>query len=360
MCAWGDPSNTESYSARHKDHPLSDILLVMVRRILLALVFFVVCVVPVQAQETGWEIKEFLGEYQVASDATVKVTETVSVDFRDLNKHGIYRNVPVDYLDGKGNRRSIDLSVESVTLDGDPVPYEVSKNGREVMMKIGDANKVISGEHEYLISYEIDRVFNFFDTHDEFYWNVTGNEWQVPIEQVLVAVTSPQMPTKSKCFTGYLFDDETDCVEERGEATLMMASTKRLDMGQGMSVVLGYDKGVIYEPTWIQKIWWGLKDNWGYLIPAVTLSILMWLYLKRGRDNYYVDHYDSLSGEKSIPLFAQAVIGDVYYPPKNIQAAEAGLIIDEWVGNYFPFPTITCCYHHFRFRNSKIIRQNFY
>jgi Predicted membrane protein (DUF2207) len=34
-------------------------------------------------------------------------------------------------------------------------------------------------------------ALTFFDTHDELYWNVTGNGWEPPIERVTAEIDLP-------------------------------------------------------------------------------------------------------------------------------------------------------------------------
>jgi hypothetical protein len=41
----------------------------------------------------------------------------------------------------------------------------------------------ITGSHVYKISYTVENgIGSNYQDHDEIYWNATGNEWQVPIE----------------------------------------------------------------------------------------------------------------------------------------------------------------------------------
>ncbi len=38
------------------------------------------------------------------------------------------------------------------------------------------------GEYTYTFIYETDRQLGFFPEFDELYWNVTGNDWNFPID----------------------------------------------------------------------------------------------------------------------------------------------------------------------------------
>ena len=41
------------------------------------------------------------------------------------------------------------------------------------------------------IEYSVANGTRFFEDHDEFYWNVTGNDWPVPIEQASATIYFP-------------------------------------------------------------------------------------------------------------------------------------------------------------------------
>jgi hypothetical protein len=42
--------------------------------------------------------------------------------------------------------------------------------------RIGDPDKVITGEHRYVLTYDVLNAISFFKEFDEVYWNATGNE----------------------------------------------------------------------------------------------------------------------------------------------------------------------------------------
>ena len=92
------------------------------------------------------EIGRFDVSIRVASDSTFVVTETITVDFGDQRKHGIFRTIPVDYertetLGGVpvATRYSIRLKVVDVK-DGEekPIPFTTSKEGPDLFIRIGD------------------------------------------------------------------------------------------------------------------------------------------------------------------------------------------------------------------------------
>src|SRR5207245_551508 len=106
--------------------------------------------------------------------------------------HGIFRDIPVLYEWDQRQNRVYDLGVDSVTdVSGRSWSYKVLDNGVYKEIKIGDPNQTLSGRQSYVIAYTVKGALNGFSDHDELYWNVTGNQWAVPIKEASATVTVP-------------------------------------------------------------------------------------------------------------------------------------------------------------------------
>ena len=147
------------------------------------ILFFIIiglCVyMPVLAQEI---IDDFSVEIKINTDASINVVEKIGYDFGDLQKHGIYRDIPYKYKARGGNYNLRFSDIKVTDEKGNSYEYEVSNYGKNKRIKIGNADKYVSGKKSYIISYKVKRVINFFDNHDELYWNATGNDWTVEIK----------------------------------------------------------------------------------------------------------------------------------------------------------------------------------
>ena len=69
------------------------------------------------------------------------------------------------------------------------------------MWRIGNEHLFIRGDHVYEISYRVRGALNRFESHDELFWNVTGDRWEVPIERATATVHAPQI-SQVTCFAG--------------------------------------------------------------------------------------------------------------------------------------------------------------
>src|SRR6266542_1692870 len=131
------------------------------------------------AQDEGWVIRSFDVRYDLQIDGSFSVRENIVVDFGALERHGIFRDMPVEYRYDDKNNRLIDVSDVSVTDGSSAVPFETSDSRPNMRIKIGDPDKVVSGRQRYVIRYMVHDGLNPFSDHDELFWNVTGNEWPV-------------------------------------------------------------------------------------------------------------------------------------------------------------------------------------
>src|SRR5207237_2902477 len=79
------------------------------------------------ADDTGWVINSFGADISVRQDSTLEIVETIKVDFRGLEKHGIFRDIPVRYHHDQKRDRVYHLQVQGVgNGSGGSWPYEVS------------------------------------------------------------------------------------------------------------------------------------------------------------------------------------------------------------------------------------------
>ena len=110
------------------------------------------------------EIESFGSDINVNKDASVDVKETIVYNFGPNDRHGIYRDIPIDYKDNSGKTIRFDLSNIFVTDgNGVSVNFTNSRLGSKRELKIGDPDILLDGIHTYVISYKASRMVGFFD-----------------------------------------------------------------------------------------------------------------------------------------------------------------------------------------------------
>ncbi len=272
--------------------------------------FFVFLPNPSLAQGLGgFDFSSFVSEIEVAQDGSARITETLSGDFYE-ERHGLFRFIPDITNDNLVIRRSLRLKVRDVQYNGQPVEYEVNRENSNQVIKIGNANKLIFGPFEYVITYDVGRAILFGEDKDVFYWNVTGEDWSNEVFPKVTAIvniegTNPQQISHS-CFTGPTGSIESNCKFGTLNNKLVAAATDPL------TIRLEIPKGVIKPPTKLQLYWWFVIDNYGLfsliLIPIVAIwTFVFWL--KHGVD----------------PRIKKTIIAQ-YDPPKGLTAVETGML----------------------------------
>lgn len=195
----------------------------MVRPVALALRFAAAAAVVVSVlllPSPAWaaeSISAYTVDAVVGADGSMRVTETIVYDFGDAqDRHGIYRTIPQwDELDD-GMRWIHPINVESVSMDGTAVPYEITESGAVIEVRVGSPDVTITGTHEYTLTYVVDGALRTFSEADlapgnpfgfapgdaELYWDFVGLDWGVPISDVRVDVTGPGQVLAAECFAG--------------------------------------------------------------------------------------------------------------------------------------------------------------
>lgn len=299
----------------------------------------------ITGEKNGFDLsKEKILQYdsiiKVLPDSSMQVTENIRVVANNTTiKHGIYRDFPTMYSDANGYRYTVGFSVVSVKRDGNPEPFSIENLANGKRVRIGDASVVLSpGVYEYQIVYTTNRQLGFFADHDELYWNVTGNGWGYPIEQVLASVTLPKnIPTEritTYGYTGLKGSKDGAYTAEVKKDSVDFVTTRSLGPEEGLTIVVGWPKGFVHEPTEQERWNYFLSDNSG-IFYAFGLVVVLFLYyfimwLKYGRDprrGTVVPQYEAPRGLSPAEVGYQTEMG---YQKKVLTAA----ILDMAVKGY--------------------------
>jgi hypothetical protein len=238
-------------------------------------------------------IEQFTSDAQVNVDGSVDVKETISVNAESRQiRRGIFRDFPTTYTDQKGLRVVVGFDVISVKHDRQPEPYSIENLSNGKRIRIGSAEVFLEpGIHVYEIEYRTTRQLGYFADYDELYWNVTGNGWQFPIEATTAVV---RLPPGAKIrqhaeYTGYQGEDGHDSKVFNASGNEYRAvMTRSLSPGEGMTVAVAWQKGIVTPPSQAQKYSWFLSDNIGFIgLAATLLGVALFFYfawVKVGRD----------------------------------------------------------------------------
>ena len=277
------------------------------------LLFAILLFVPRLVSARELRIEKFDSQVTVLQDGSVDVTE--SITFRFIGRwNGVYREIPVEYNTPQQMNYSLFLNVKSITEDGSSLKYESSRDRHYRKLKIyipgaQDTTKTI------VIEYTVSDALRFFDDHDEFYWNVTGDEWDVPIANATANITLPVGATgiRTNFFTGSYRSTSKQAEAQIVGNGVEIHTTAPLGYHEGMTIAVAFDKGLVHEPTAADRTIRFLRSNWPLFLPIAAFCTMFWIWWTRGRD------------PRLRPIAAQ------YNPPDELSPSEVGTLIDNSV-----------------------------
>jgi uncharacterized membrane protein YgcG len=247
---------------------------------------------PARADE---RILSFDSAIAIQRDGSLDVTETIRVHAEGGNiRRGIYRDFPTRYKDRQGNRVVVAFEPLGVLRDGRAEPWFTERRANGVRLNTGDDHFLaVPADVTYTIHYRTTRQLGFFGDHDELYWNVTGLGWSFPIDAVQARVTLPvPVPAaqlRLDAYTGgYGSTGHDASAVADAPGTAVFRTTVPLGPREGLTIAVGFPKGIVAEPSRAQRLRWFLRDNLGFLVALGGLFALSLFYLAQwtrvGRD----------------------------------------------------------------------------
>jgi uncharacterized membrane protein len=274
------------------------------------LVLLLVCSLPAWAR--SYHISKFNSNIHVEEDGSARIEEQITFVFKGVYQ-GIYRDIPVDYPGPSGSNYTLFIKLDSVTDDsGNKLKYEKKTNNGFLHLKIyvpgaTDATRTVN------IEYSVANGTRFFEDHDEFYWNVTGNDWPVPIEQASAMIYFPAEASgklRAQAFQGVYGSSQHASASVTGPG-VSVETTDPLPMRGGLTGDVYIEKGVLHQPSGITRFFRFIRSNPVLTVPLWAFAVMFPLWWIKGRDPD--------PGMSVAPM---------YEPPEKMGPAEVGTLID--------------------------------
>jgi len=276
-----------------------------------ALLALLICCASPAAAQRSYTVERFEAAIHVNKDASIDVTETITARFVG-SYNGLYRKIPVIYRMPQGLNWTIGVSLQSVTDSGGRrLKVETSREQHYIKFKVwvpGAANAT----RTIVLHYRATNGLRFFEDHDELYWNVTGNEWDVPIRATSARIELPAGAegVRAIAFNGAYGSVAQDAAIDTSGTSVRITMPHSLAFHEGLTAVVGWNPGAVRRPTLFDRIARIIGDNWPLALPLVAFAVAFTTWRRRGRD------------PKQRPIAVQ------YEPPAGITPAEAGTLID--------------------------------
>jgi uncharacterized membrane protein len=281
-------------------------------RVLAVLLLALATASPTMAQRQ-LVIRNFDDHVTVSADGTIEVIEIIEARFTGTNWHGLYRTIPIEYTTPQGLNYTLFLEPLSITDDdAHPLKYERSRQGRYLQFKIY-VPEADNSTRTVILRYRVLDALRFFDDHDELYWNVTGDESDVAIESASARFELPAGVSglHAIAYTGTFGSRAEDAqVKPQGNG-FEIRTTRPLGFHEGLTCVVGWDKGFVHPPGPLESVSLFVRSNWPLLIPIFAAMVMFWLWWKRGREP------------------KRGSIAVQYEPPDKLTPGECGTLVDD-------------------------------
>ena len=285
-----------------------------VRTLLLLLVCAITAPAPSFARD--WHINRFDAEIKIDADGHAEVTEHIALHFEG-EYHGIYRTIPVNYPGPGGTNFRLILDHISAE-DGEthaPLKFDSSRDGDYRKLKIYVPG-AIDADKRVDIHYRVLNPVRHFDDYDEFYWNVTGLDWPVPINAASATLELPRGDSglRAQAFTGSYGSTQQDATAKIDGSRVDFISDNPLSMREGMTIDVYIPKGIINQPSFLSLALAFIRGNVILLLPLLTLAVMFTTWYLVGRDP-----------DPGLSVAPQ------YGPPEKMSPAEVGTLVDDAV-----------------------------
>ena len=271
---------------------------------------FILCFgcIDVRADDGGYTIDNYTVEAMYNTNNTIDVKEVIDVNFSSY-RHGIYRNIPETMYVNRNEKYK--LSIKNITVLNDE--YEVDYDSGNRVIQIGSEDYTIIGPHTYTLTYTIVIPEDYHSDLDFIYYSVLGNNWDTTIShfsfdiQFEKALTEKEM-SNIEVFSGSPGNQSNDLnVQPSITSNSIRGSVDNIGAKQAITIFgklrKNYFVGAKQTTSKVPFVFFGLAILFG------LYSLVRCLLIKKTHITPIVN----------------------FYPPKDMDPAMVGTIVDESV-----------------------------
>jgi len=215
--------------------------------------------------------------------------------------HGFYRYIPREYRTGDVQRN---IRITDVRCSD---PFDTDSEDGFFIMKIGSASETYTGKKPYEISYKYDIGADTNDGYDEFYFNLVGDGWEIPINKATFSVTVPCALSDAQIWVTTGRRGSTDqvpfSVKNNGSSITITGTVENIKAGEAVTIRVQLPDG------WYQ----GARSAWdfrslftrlGFIVSMIcaALSAVVWFLAGRDRVPIITARFEAPDGLSPLPV----------------------------------------------------------
>lgn len=279
--------------------------------------FLILLSINVFAQ--GFDVKNYKVEIFINEKGYFDVVEKYDVNFYQ-SKHGILREIQTryDFIDQNNQKEKRSIYISKIKVPNhkfSKTPDWKLRYQDDLIIKIGNKNRLVTGAQHYEISYRVENAFIHENEFDHFYWNIKPPNWRTVFENVEFKIHLPENvlldPEQVFIYAGALgLDTPTDdFIIDFTDQTISVRSKEnvRFEIGESVTALVKMPPNSIAELDFTPNVF--QKYGWiAILIMPIYFFYTFWS--KHGKNK-------------------RTIRTTAYYPPKNIDSAIAGYLIND-------------------------------
>lgn len=261
------------------------------------------------ADEGGYHITHYDFYGSLSKDKVLTVQETIDVMFTE-ERHGIYRDLPFYYYTDRFDGNSVKnmtyrINYGNVATSDDK--HSIDSETTKVSIKIGDEKKTIIGPHTYTISYTSTIFDDRIDLSDFFYYNVLGDEWNVPIDDFYFRIDFEEpLPagTEFELYSGHYSENNDLNVDYTYNSNKISGHASKIGSNNAITIFCELPEGYFVGAKKVKPFL-----TWFFAVLAIISMITALVLIIK-------------------PGTGRPVQTVEFYPPKGISCADVGFLID--------------------------------
>ncbi len=271
----------------------------------------------VHAQD--FTVTSYAVDITIHEEGYFDVVEKYNLNF-EAPKHGIFRSIQTSYnlLNEEDKQETRKIKLSNIEVPGykfDAPSAFGQKMTDNLQIKIGDGDVTLEGPQLYEIRYRVENAFLHEKEAIQFYWNIKPSDWNALFNKIDFKVHLPNGVTLDEgdyfLYSGTVGSAIPTPDFLTSYSNGAFSGTSKSDVvssgGEAVTVLLKLPLGSIKEI----KPFWPFWTNYGWIIILTLVYIAFHaIWKKHGKD----DHVTTTTS---------------YYPPKGMDPAMVGYLIDD-------------------------------
>lgn len=194
----------------------------------------------IKADSTGYYYENIDVEVEVNSKREFKITETLDVYYEE-EMHGIIRSIPEE-SDAEGYK------IKDIHVEG--APYQIEETYSGVEIRIGDADKTVSGKKRYVLTYTLAHYQDYDENYDYIYLNLIGDDFDSPTCHLSAHIVWPNHATVENVTLrdGYYGSKENKKLDyTMGENEIFIESNQTIEPYEAATVQIQLNQGAFAD-----------------------------------------------------------------------------------------------------------------